>query len=109
MSDHENNQTSERLKLIRAVAGFETAGALAIKLNVGPQRLQAFENGFQLSLNLALQLVELVPGLTLDWLYLGRTNGLSAGLLLQLERQRYRQRRQEQQQRRQRRREGTTA
>jgi hypothetical protein len=82
-TDDENGhrERSKRLQLIRAVAGFETTEALATRLGVGPQRLTFSMHRGSLHLDVAFKLVELVPALTLDWLYLGRTNGLGPELV----------------------------
>jgi hypothetical protein len=45
-------------------------------LGVGYQRWNNVENGGALGRDLAAILVKRIPGLTLDWLYLGRISGL---------------------------------
>lgn len=46
-------------------------------LGVGYQRWSNVETGHPLGIELALILVIRVPGLTLDWLYLGKAGGLT--------------------------------
>lgn len=43
-------------------------------------QLSNYENGVPLSRNAAIMLVRKVPGLTTDWLFLGREEGLSVDL-----------------------------
>src|SRR5262245_49927176 len=76
----EDRDTAARVKLIRLVQGYATSKEFAAVLKVKPSRLHNIERGFPLSIDVALRLVEAVPGLTLDWLYLGRDNGLTVDL-----------------------------
>jgi hypothetical protein len=48
-------------------------------------QLSNFENGVPLSRNAAILLATRVPGLTTDWLWLGRLEGLSVDLRRRLE------------------------
>lgn len=71
---------ADRLKRLRAALGFKTATAFAAFLDIGNQRYNGFENHYPLSREVAFLIVRKVPGLSLDWLYFGRIDGLSVGL-----------------------------
>jgi transcriptional regulator with XRE-family HTH domain len=58
---------------------------MARDLGISPQRWNNVERGLPLGRELAFMLVEMVPGLTLDWLYLGRREGLTLRLDKELE------------------------
>ena len=45
-------------------------------LDISPQRWSGYENNKPLSLDMANKLCRMVPGLTLDWLYLGKASAL---------------------------------
>jgi hypothetical protein len=65
-----------RVRRLREVLEYPTSTAFAGFLDVGVNRWINVENGFPLSKDLALKIVQRVPGLTLDWLYLGKDDGL---------------------------------
>jgi transcriptional regulator with XRE-family HTH domain len=75
---------AQPLRLLRAYLGC-TQAEFAAKLGISPQRCHNFENGFLLSKEVALKLVNLVPGLTTDWLWFGKTEGLTLSLAIELE------------------------
>jgi hypothetical protein len=60
--------------------GYMYVTPFAKYLGVKIGRLWYAENGGPLAKELALRIVEKCPGVTLDWLYLGRTNGLSVSM-----------------------------
>ena len=64
--------------------GYEYVTPFAKHLGVGLKRLWNAENGGSLGKELALCIVRKCPGVTLDWLYLGRTEGLSASMARRL-------------------------
>ena len=80
-----NEAISERLKLLRAVVSGENQTQFAARLGIQPSRWHNLERGFPLSKEVALMLVRKFPNFTLDWLYLGNTNGLSVRTLRELE------------------------
>lgn len=64
-----NESVAERLKLVRkAVAGTQTAFCKRIGIEI--PRWNNFERGYPLSKNIGILLVQKIPGLTLDWLFL---------------------------------------
>lgn len=73
-----------RLKRLRDALEFETAIAFAAFLDIDYSRYSAFENGSPLSRQVAFILVQKISGLTLDWLYFGKTDGLSIELARRL-------------------------
>lgn len=75
---------SQRLKDLRRAFGFETSTAVAKFLNISVQRWNAFENGAPLSREVAFLLVRKFSGLSLDWLYFGKTEALPLELARRL-------------------------
>lgn len=69
-----------RLIRLREHLGYPNATAFAQFLGIGQQRWSNFENGMPLSREIAFRLVQTVPGLTLDWLYFGKAEGLPVDL-----------------------------
>lgn len=74
----------DRLRRLRRALGFETSTAFAVYLGIGYQRWNAFENGYPLSREVAFLLVKKVSGLSLDWLYFGKTEALPLELARRL-------------------------
>ena len=73
-----------RMKALREAMGYPTGSGFAAFLNVSVQRWNNVETGFPLGNQLAFLLVKKVPGLTLDWLYLGKPDGLPLELARRL-------------------------
>src|SRR6476660_8522639 len=71
---------SARCKELRLVMEFPQSSAFAKFLGVSPQRWNNVEIGMPLSRDLAMTLVRKIPGLTLDWLYRARAEGVSLDL-----------------------------
>jgi transcriptional regulator with XRE-family HTH domain len=76
---------AQRLRTLRKVLEFETAAAFAGRLGISPSRLSNVENGAPLGKDIAFRIVQRVPGMTLDWLWLGRPDGLPLRLAQKLE------------------------
>lgn len=64
--------------------GYNTSTGFANFLDVGMARYNAFENGSPLSRDVAFRLVRRIPGLTLDWLYFDKPDGLPIELARRL-------------------------
>src|SRR5262245_3743417 len=79
-NDRQLTPTAQRLRWLRAAEGDETATAFANKLGIAPQRYHNMEAGFPLSLEVALLIVQAVPGCSLDWLYNNVENGMTLDL-----------------------------
>lgn len=76
---------AQRLRTLRAVLEFETAAAFAGFLAISAPRLSNVENGSPLGKDIAFRIAQRVPGMTLDWLWFGKTEGLSFQLAQKLE------------------------
>jgi transcriptional regulator with XRE-family HTH domain len=68
------------LRELRKALGYNTAKEFADMLDVSPSRYGNVEAGLSLAIELALTIVRMVPGCSLDWLYYGKEDGLSVGL-----------------------------
>ena len=77
--------TAHRLKILRAYAKCDSQISFATKYGFSVKQWNNFERGFPLTNPIAFQLVRLFPGLTLDWLYLGKADGLPGTLRAELE------------------------
>lgn len=75
---------SERLRRLQKALGFKTATAFAVFLDVSVQRLNSFQNGAPLSREIAFRMVQRISGLSLDWLYFGKTEALPLELARRL-------------------------
>ena len=78
-SDLENASIALRLRILRHyIAGSEHGSQLifATRVGVDYKRWHNFERGLPLNRDVAIHLTKAVPGLTLDWLYLGKEDGL---------------------------------
>jgi hypothetical protein len=78
--------TARRLKILRNYAQCgDSQTRFAAKYGFSVKQWNNFERGFPLSNPVAFQLVKLFPGLTLDWLHLGKADGLPGTLRAELE------------------------
>ena len=68
---------SLRLKQLRLTMGIPTSTAMARKLGISTQHWNNLENGLPLHHDVAIRIVRAFPGVTLDWLYHGKRDGLS--------------------------------
>lgn len=73
-----------RLRRLQALLGHETDSGFATWLGISQQRWSNFLNGKPLSHEIAVALVQRVPGLTLDWLHFGEAGGLTLELARRL-------------------------
>jgi plasmid maintenance system antidote protein VapI len=67
-----------RIRSVRFAERFPTAKAFAEAIGVQPPRLANIENGHPLSIDVAQRIVHRFPWYSLDWLYNGREDTLSA-------------------------------
>lgn len=79
----ENSEVARRLVNLRLAVAGESQTAFAQHVGIETKRWNNFERGLPLSKDAALILVRKIPGLTLDWLFLG----VEAGLTLKLQRE----------------------
>jgi hypothetical protein len=80
VSARANDPIPRRLRNLRKAEGYETAKGFAEMLGFPSNRYGNIEAGSGLSIEIALRIVEKVPGCSLDWLYNGVENGLSVSL-----------------------------
>lgn len=78
------SEMAKRLIAVRESTGRNQA-AFAEWLGLSPQHWGAMEKRAPLSKEVALLLVRKIPGLTLDWLFLGNTSGLTLDLAARLD------------------------
>jgi DNA-binding transcriptional regulator YiaG len=79
-----DEEVPARIKRIRVAMGYETVPPFAQLLGVDRKRWYNFENGFPLPREMAFLLVQRVPGLTLDYVYFGKSDGLPIELARRL-------------------------
>lgn len=86
MADNDSNEeVAERVRLLRRVVKPDmNCAEFAQFLGVTHQRLNNVENGYPLGNDLAKRIVSRVAGITLDWLQLGRDNGVQPDLAQRL-------------------------
>ena len=66
----------ERLRQLRNAYDYPTSNGFAASLGITPTIYNGYENGIRLSLPSAIRIVRKIPGMTLDWLYFGKADGL---------------------------------
>jgi hypothetical protein len=79
----DNADIARRLRILRhhvAGSGHGSQMTFASRMGIEHRRWNNFERGFPLSREIAVLLIRKIGGLTLDWLYLGRDDGLSRAL-----------------------------
>jgi len=80
----ENAEVARRLATLRHVVSGENQTAFAHRIGIEVKRWNNFERCHPLSKDVAFLLVRKVPGLTLDWLFLGIEDGLPVKLQREL-------------------------
>jgi transcriptional regulator with XRE-family HTH domain len=76
MREDGDEAVARRLKMLRKAIG-ENQTAFAARLGLSQSRWNNFERGLPLSKEVAFAIVRRFPDLTLDWLWLGRVDGLT--------------------------------
>jgi transcriptional regulator with XRE-family HTH domain len=71
---------AKRLRLLRKAQGDDSASGWARRMDMSPQQYSNYESGYPLPRDAAITLATRVPGLTTDWLFMGREEGLSVEL-----------------------------
>ena len=79
-----NSPTAQRLRLLRKAIFDDNNTAFAARVGISVQRMNNFENGFPLSLEVANRIRAVAPGITLDWLYHGDERALPLDILTKL-------------------------
>lgn len=80
----QEDSVAARVKRLRVAMGYESQGAFAALLDLSAPRWNNIEQGLPMSRDIAFRLVRKVPGLTLDWLYFGKPDGLPMELARRL-------------------------
>lgn len=80
----DNSQVARRLRVLRQVVAGENQTAFAARLGMEMKRWNNFERGFSLSKEIAFLIAQKIPGVTLDWLWLGNESGLPLKLQREL-------------------------
>lgn len=80
----DNSEVARRLSVLREAVAGENQTAFATRLGIEVKRWNNFERGYALSKEIAFLLVQKIPGVTLDWLWLGNESGLPLKLQMEL-------------------------
>jgi len=84
----DNAAIARRLRILRhhvAGSGHGSRAAFAAQTGIEYKRWNNFEREFPMPRDMAIHLVKAIHGLTLDWIYLGRQDGLPIRLQRELE------------------------
>lgn len=73
-----------RMTRLRVALGYDNQVAFAAFVGVDSKRWNNFERGNQVSVEVAKLLVQRIPGLSMDWIYLGSTRGLTLEMATKL-------------------------
>jgi hypothetical protein len=76
---------AKRLQLLRRMEAGDNQVVFAHRLGIERSRWNNLERGYPLSKDVALRIVQTWPDITLDWLFLGRTEGLTRRRAAELE------------------------
>lgn len=71
------NTVAWRCRHLRESLGYTSQTGFAEVLGISLARWNNVENGMPLSHQLAMKIIRTFPGVDLDWLFTGATNGLS--------------------------------
>ena len=82
--DGRDNAIAKRLRLLRKAQGDDSSAVWARRMDMTPQQYSNYESGYPLPRDAAITLATRVPGLTTDWLFMGREEGLSVELCRRL-------------------------
>jgi hypothetical protein len=83
--DDSGEAIAARLQLLRRLIAGDNQVAFAARLGIERSRWNNFERGLPLSKDVALRIVKAIPDITLDWLFLGKTEGLTQRRARELE------------------------
>jgi transcriptional regulator with XRE-family HTH domain len=75
--------SAERMLRLRNTFGL-TQAAFAKEFGFTTRQWSNYENGRPVGHTAAMQLIEKIPGLSLDWIYRGRIEGLSVAMAVAL-------------------------
>ncbi len=82
-----NSDSAIRMRALRRAHSkdFRTAKAFADHIGIPERNWNNFERGYPLGHQAALKICQRIPGMTLDWLHVGKTGGLTVALARLLE------------------------
>jgi hypothetical protein len=80
----DNSEVAKRLRALRFYLAGDNQTAFGKRYGIEVKRWNNFEREMSLSKGIAFLLVQKIPGLTLDWLYLGNEDGLPVKLQREL-------------------------
>ncbi|MDA9539235.1 MULTISPECIES: helix-turn-helix domain-containing protein [Bradyrhizobium] len=66
-----------RLRLLRHIVSGENQKEFARRLGISATRWNNLEQGYPMSRDMALLLMQRLPGMSVEWLWLGKTGNLS--------------------------------
>lgn len=75
-----DSEIAKRLRILREAEGEDSSSAWAERMGLTAQQYSNYENGHPLPRDPAIVLAREIPGLTTDWLFMGREEGLSFDL-----------------------------
>ena len=78
--------SAQRMRALRAYLGYAKAKDFAEFLGVSPGSYVHLENGKPISKRIAFALCRKIPGMTLDWVWFGRSDKLPHRFAIELER-----------------------
>ncbi len=73
-----------RLRVLRTAMFGENSSSFARRLGIAVNRMNNFENGYPIPVEVANRIRAAVPGLTLDWIYHGDERALPFDMLTKL-------------------------
>jgi hypothetical protein len=79
--DNKRNPVAQRLRLLRRAIFDENCSQFSVRIDISKQRMNNFENGYPLSIDMANRIRAAVPGITLDWLFHGDERALPVEML----------------------------
>lgn len=79
-----NSEVAKRLQALRYHLAGNNQTAFGKRYDIDVKRWNNFERGLSLSKPIAFLLCQKIPGLTLDWLFLGNESGLPVKLQREL-------------------------
>jgi hypothetical protein len=85
MTSGKEAPTAVRMRLLQEVLEYPSCAAFAAFLDISTQRLWNYQNGTPIPVQMAMHIVRKVPGLTLDWIYFGKPDGLTLVLARRLD------------------------
>jgi hypothetical protein len=83
----DNSAIARRMRILRyyVTGGKQGSQArFAVQVGIEPRRWNNFEREYPLPRDMAVRLVRIIPGLTTDWIWLGREDGLPGRLQREL-------------------------